>query len=87
MNQNIRNLTDKAILAVEVMEVVQWHPLEDGQGPPTQVHILITATNAPYPLAIRIKSREACTSLVAALVEHMDEVWPANQQILPPIAG
>lgn len=58
------------------VNVVEWHPQEEGAGHPTQVHVVLTFGPAMHAL-IRLKSRAAAVSLIAALQEHADAVWPA----------
>ncbi len=70
------NLTGMGYFEVESMEIAEFHPLPDGQGPPTQVHIIMMITELDYPLTMRIKSRRACEEIIFALMTHSKAVWP-----------
>lgn len=58
-------------------DVVEWHPLPDGQGSPTQVHIVITPAPPLDDLRflMRLKSKAACDAMIEALQRHRDNVW------------
>lgn len=56
------------------VEVASWCPTPDATGPATQVHLLLRMGEATH--VIRLKSRAAADSLIAALREHTDYVWP-----------
>ena len=63
------------ILQASSIEVASWSPgAVDAGVPPTQVHILLQIDE--LTLAMRLKSRAAADSLIAALIEHRDYVWP-----------
>ena len=76
--ENVRNVKDMAIIPVEEYEVAEWHPLPNGQGDPTQVHLLIRIRGVPSPLGMRMKTREAVDQLIEALSYHRDRVFPPN---------
>lgn len=61
---------------IDSIDVAEWHPLPNGEGKPTQVHLLLTMKNNPIPLAIRFKSRRPIDELIMALITHADGVWP-----------
>lgn len=80
------------VLPVDDFQVAPWSPGDVEQGDPlTQVHILYSFTHIEelyaafkehhgFPMiAIRLKSKAAVDSLIAALIKHRDEVWPAPQ--------
>lgn len=79
-SNEIKNCDGMRIGAVKGMTVCQWHPLPDGKGLPTQVHILIDVEGLPVPLCIRFRSRVAVDAIVGALTEHANEVWPEEVQ-------
>lgn len=65
------------IMEVKELSVRSWSPGEEAENMPcTQVHLFMQIVNRPYPLVMRIKSREAIDSLIKALISHRDEVWP-----------
>jgi hypothetical protein len=70
------NLTGMGYYEIESVEVAEFHPLPNGQGSPTQVHVIMTITELDYPLTMRIKSRQACEQLIHALMTHSKAVWP-----------
>lgn len=70
------NLTGLGYYEVESIEITEFHPLPDGQGAPTQVHVVITLTELDYPLTLRIKSRRVCEEIIHALMTHSKAVWP-----------
>ena len=61
---------------IEKIEVGEFHELEDGKGPPSEVHLLLTLAGFPYPLIMRFKSRPTLDELIANLIRHGKEVWP-----------
>lgn len=71
----------EAVINVEWCEVASWSEGADGEGVPcSQVHLLIKMRGTDAPLALRLKSPEAANSLIDALVEHRDYVWPQDEQ-------
>ncbi len=70
------NLMGMGYYEVESVEIAEYHPLPDGQGSPTQVHVIMTITELDYPMTLRIKSREACEQIIHALMTHSKAVWP-----------
>ncbi len=70
------NLAGQSYYDVVSVEVAQFHELPDGEGPPTQVHVLLTVDGLDHPLTMRIKTKAACEHLIFALMEHSKEVWP-----------
>lgn len=70
-----QNLKDLALKEIEEIEVCEWHPDENGQGKPTQVHILYKVAGSPVRLLLRLKSARAVDDLVAALLSHRFNVW------------
>ena len=45
------------------------------QGPATEVHLLLNIQGSNIPIAMRIKTKEACDQLIAALQFHRGDVW------------
>ena len=66
-------------LEIKGYEVSSWCPLTCGQGPTTQVHLALDIPQLPLPLVLRIKSRRAINTLIAALERHRDDVWGREQ--------
>lgn len=63
------------IFQVKSLDVMQWHPLPNGAGSPTQVHLMITTDAVPYPLVIRFKGPDTLRGFIKALTQHCDEVF------------
>lgn len=75
-----RNLEDEArtLVPVEGIEVCEWHPLRDGEGTPTQVHMRIVPGEGSldiFTFVVRLKSKDACDRLIEALQLHRDNVF------------
>jgi hypothetical protein len=78
-NRIPRNTAGLAFLPIEEYEVVEWGPLPDGKGPSTQVHFVLRIQGSEIPLVMRLKSAEACDTLIAALQRHRNGVWPERR--------
>lgn len=63
-----------AVIAVDEIDVIEWCPGEDGLHP-EQVHILFRLPELEVTFQIRLKSRRAVDTLVAALNKHAKGVW------------
>jgi hypothetical protein len=67
-----------AVMPCKGWEIVEWHPLPDAQGDPTQVHIIITPGEGPldeFKFILRLKSKDACDGMIEALQRHRNNVW------------
>lgn len=71
-----RNLAGTEYFAIKEIEVFEYLPLPDGEGDPTEVHMMITIEDFPYPIVMRFHSRRACDELIVALMTHSKAVWP-----------
>lgn len=71
-----RNTAGMRFFEIAEIEVAEWHPLPDGEGPPTQVHMAIRLEGNHVPLVARFKGPDTLGALIAALREHRDNVWP-----------
>ncbi len=72
-----RNMAGVEYLAIERIEVVEFHEDLDGGGDPTEVHLLITFKDSPHPVMVmRFHSRPAVDDLIVALIAHSKAVWP-----------
>ena len=73
-----KNMADLEIYEIEELQVNEYHPLPDGMGPPTEVHLALKMKHAPdnMLLIMRLKSRRACDELMAAIKTHTDSVFP-----------
>jgi hypothetical protein len=81
----------QSVAPVDDLQVSPWSPGDVEKGDAcTQVHILFTPPMdnliAAYlqhrgvpMVAIRLKSRAVVDSLIAALEEHRDRVWPEDK--------
>ncbi len=70
------NLAGQSYYDVVSVEIAQFHELPDGQGPPTQVHVMLIVDGFDHPLTMRIRSKAACEQLIFALMTHSKEGWP-----------
>jgi hypothetical protein len=59
--------------------VHNWHPLPDGKGAPTQVHVRFVFANGMPPMVLRLKGPAAVDELVDALNRHRFDVWPGER--------
>ncbi len=52
-----RNTDGIAFLGIKLdsIDVSEWHPLPDGQGKPTQVHVSVMIEGVDVPLVMRFK--------------------------------
>ena len=57
-------------------EVDEWHPLPDGQGEPTEVHLSVTVQGLDVPMIMRFKGPGTLDGLISALAVHRFNVWP-----------
>ena len=60
---------------IESLLVMEWHPLPDGEGDPTQVHFMVTVAGLNMPLVLRFKGPRTLDKVIAALVVHRQNVW------------
>jgi len=60
---------------IEQISVNEWHPLPDGQGNPTQVHMKLEVDGFDFPLVVRFKSRRPVDELIMGLITHANNVW------------
>ena len=65
---------------INIISVNEWHPLPNGEGNPTQVHVWIELEKFPHPLVLRFKSRRPVDSFIVALMTHANAVWPKERQ-------
>ena len=61
---------------LDSIEVVQWHSQSDGQGDPTELHVLLTVEGADLPLVICFKGPGTLDAFISALASHRFRVWP-----------
>jgi hypothetical protein len=70
------NLAGSNVLPLDSYAVVEWHPAPDGQGKPTQVHLVLNIPDLPVRFSLRLKSASAVDTLVGSLMRHRKSVWP-----------
>lgn len=62
-------------------EVASWSPGKEGENVPcTQVHVIYHLPELGMHMVMRLKSREVCDSLIAALTEHRDFVFGQSNE-------
>jgi hypothetical protein len=64
---------------IEEISVNEWHPLPNGEGKPTQVHMMVKLADNEYPLVMRFKSARPVDELIMALITHRNGVWPVRK--------
>ena len=74
----INNLADGKYYDSPELKVVEWHPLPNGEGNPTQVHLVFKLGTGH--VILRLKSKVACESLIMALQQHSASVWPLTEK-------
>lgn len=72
------NLDEMKIFPIDSYDVFEWTPDRDGNGTPTQVHLMFNL--GPYKLAIRLKSAGECDRLIGTLTRHRLGVWPKKEE-------
>lgn len=68
----------RTMLQCEGLDIVEWHPLPNGEGKATQVHIIITPGEGPldeFKFVMRLKSKAACDAMIETLQRHRDSVF------------
>ena len=68
-------------IRLDSIGVFECHPLPDGQGEPTQVHVQLQIEGAPdLPLLMRFKGPRTLDKFISALVVHRQNVWPRGEK-------
>lgn len=78
----MNNRKPDMILGTNNLGVASWSPGAEGEGVPcTQVHMHWEIPEVDgVTFVMRFKSREAVDSLIDALIENRDYVWPEEGQ-------
>ncbi len=73
-----RNTDSIEFLGVKLdsIHVLEWHPLPDGKGKPTQVHVSMMIESLDVPLVMRFKGPGTLDAFISALAVHRFHVWP-----------
>ena len=69
------NLEGMEFFEIESISVIEYYPLPDGQGKPTQVHLWCQMVDSPDPFVMRFRSPTAIDALIVALITHRRGVW------------
>ena len=78
-----RNLdgTDFLEVRLDSIGVFEWHPLPEGRGKPTQVHMVMNLEGTDdISLIIRFKGPGTLDAVIAALATHRFNVWPNENE-------
>ena len=77
-----RNTEGLPFLGVDIdsINVDQWHPMPDGKGRPTQVHLSFEIDGVDVPIVMRFKGPKTLDALIGALAVHRYDVWPENRK-------
>lgn len=73
-----RNLDEmrQRFVEIELIDISEWHPARDGQGRPTQVHVLLEFKGQPETLhVLRFHGPDTLSQIVNALLEHGTNVF------------
>lgn len=74
-----KNLSAFKVLELENINVMEFCPKQDGNGPCTEVHIVCNLKGVNNTIVIiRLHTREVAMQLVAAIEGHTNNVWPPN---------
>ncbi len=65
----------------------EWHPLPDGQGEPTEVHVSMMIEGLDVPMVMWFKGPGTLDSLISALAVHRFNVWPDQDYTDEEFAG
>lgn len=61
---------------LEEIAIAAWHPARDGQGRPTQVHVLLKLVGMPdSTFVMRFRGPDTLAVLINALTEHGTQVF------------
>ncbi len=71
----LRNVQGVEYFQVNEIAVREYHPLPDGQGEPTEVHMCIDIVGFPGEVVCRLKSGRATDELIVALITHRKRVF------------
>ena len=74
-------------IRLDSIEVATWHPLPDGRGGPTQVHLSMMAGGLDMPMVMRFKGPGTLDALISALAVHRYNVWPDRDSTGEEFAG
>lgn len=69
------NVAGSVYFAIEEIDVVEYHELEDGKGEPQKVHLIIAMENEAIPFVMRFHSPSTLDELIVALITHRRGVW------------
>ncbi len=76
------NLTGVEFFDIEEILVAEFHPLPNGEGSPTQVHLNCRIAGFPGAVIMRFKSGRPIDELIVSLMTHRKAVFggPATIQ-------
>ena len=64
------------LIKLDSLHIMEYHALPDGQGPPTEVHLMLVVDGLEdMPMIARFKSPKSLDKLIAALATHRYNVW------------
>jgi len=69
------NLQGVTFFEIEEISVNEFHPLPDGQGDPTQVHLWFKVKDTEPVFCMRFKSGRPMDELITALITHRRSVF------------
>lgn len=73
-----RNLSEmgQRFVEIEMVDIAEWHPAQDGRGSPTQVHVMLQLKGQPDTLhVLRFHGPDTLAMIVNALTAHGTNVF------------
>ena len=74
-----KNLAGMPFYDIEEISVNEYHPLPDGQGPATQVHVMLKLERVEHPMVMRFKGPGSLDQFIVQLITHRNRVWPKQE--------
>lgn len=70
-----QNLTGVEFFEINEVSIVEYHPLANGQGEPTEAHMNIDIKGFSHPVIMRMKSGKVMDELIVAMITHRRRVF------------
>ena len=63
-------------IALDSIEPPQWSPLADGEGDPTELHVLLAVEGLNVPIMMRFTGPALLDAFISALAVRRFAIWP-----------
>lgn len=73
--EDIRNLDSMFLREIDEIDICEFHPLPNGGGKPTQVHMVVTVRDFPGQMVMRFKGPQTLDEVIDALTKHRERVF------------